>query len=192
MAPACGRNFKCNALRGLDSGRQLGKVCSDYMGFLWCSYSLKVTLQLQPTVTDINQLIKNGEYVSYQGGSFVSPILKKMNFDATKLKEYDIAKESDILLSKGSANGGIASAIFEIPYMKLFQDNIAPSSPLVSDVSRAVLKVIEGEKMKYIENAWLGKRNNCIDSKNKVFSASLSLASGAYFSLLGLLPYQLS
>ena len=50
-------------------------------------------------------------------------------------------------------------------------------SPLVSDVSRAVLKVTEGEKMKNIENAWLGKQNNCIDSKNKVSSASLSLAS---------------
>ena len=31
--------------------------------------------------------------------------------------------------------------------------------------------------MKNIENAWLGKQNNCIDSKNKVSSASLSLAS---------------
>nr|POF01955.1 glutamate receptor 2.2 [Quercus suber] len=159
--------------------------------------SLLTVQQLQPTVTDINQLIKNGEYVGYQGGSFILPILKKMNFDETKLKVYDTAEECDILLSKGSANGGIAGAIFEIPYMKLFLGQYCSKytmvesiynidgfgfvfpvgSPLVSDVSRAVLKVTEGEKMKNIENAWLGKQNNCIDSKNKVSSESLSLAS---------------
>ncbi|KAF3954700.1 hypothetical protein CMV_019985 [Castanea mollissima] len=159
--------------------------------------SLLTVQQLQPTVTDINQLIKNGEYVGYQGGSFVLAILKKMNFDETKLKVYDTPEECDILLSKGSANGGIAGAIFEIPYMKLFLGQYCSKytmvesiykidgfgfvfpvgSPLVSDVSRAVLNVTEGEKMKNIENAWLGKQNNCIDSKNKVSSASLSLAS---------------
>ncbi len=50
-------------------------------------------------------------------------------------------------------------------------------SPLVSDVSRAVLNVTEGEKMKEIENEWLRKKNNCPDSNNQVSSKSLSLAS---------------
>jgi ionotropic glutamate receptor len=82
--------------------------------------SLLTVQQLQPTVTDVNQLIKNGEYVGYQGGSFVLGILKEMKFDETKLIIYDTAEECDQLLSKGSADGGIAAAIIEIPYMKLF------------------------------------------------------------------------
>ncbi|KAL4650639.1 hypothetical protein ACB092_01G102400 [Castanea dentata] len=158
--------------------------------------SLLTVQQLQPTVTDINQLIKNGEYVGYKEGSFVLGILQEMKFDKTKLKAYDSAEECDELLSKGGANGGIDAAIFEIPYMKLFLGQYCKytmvesifktdgfgfvfpiGSPLVSDVSRAVLNVTEGEKMKEIENAWLEKQNNCTNSNNQVSSASLSLAS---------------
>ena len=96
--------------------------------------SLLTVQQLQPTVTDINQLIKNGEYVGYQGGSFVLQILKKMNFDETKLKVYDTPEECDILLSKGSANGGIAGAIFEIPYMKLFLGQYCSQYTMVESI----------------------------------------------------------
>uniref|UniRef100_A0A2N9ELZ8 Ionotropic glutamate receptor C-terminal domain-containing protein n=1 Tax=Fagus sylvatica TaxID=28930 RepID=A0A2N9ELZ8_FAGSY len=150
--------------------------------------SLLTVQQLQPTVTDVNQLIKNGEYVGYQGGSFVLGILKEKKFDETKLIIYDTAEECDQLLSKGSADGGIAAAIIEIPYMKLFLAQYCSKytmvesiykidgfgfvfpigSPLVSDVSRAVLNVTEGEKMKEIENEWLRKKNNCPDSNNQV------------------------
>uniref|UniRef100_A0A2N9F0M2 Glutamate receptor n=1 Tax=Fagus sylvatica TaxID=28930 RepID=A0A2N9F0M2_FAGSY len=160
--------------------------------------SLLTVQQLQPTVTDVNQLIKSGEYVGYlQRGSFVLGILKGMGFDETKLKVYNSTEECDELLSKGSANGGIAAAIDEIPYMKLFLRNYCSKytmlesiyktdgfgfafpigSPLVSDVSRAILNVTEGEKMKQIEKAWLGEQTNCPDSSTQVSSGGLSLAS---------------
>jgi ionotropic glutamate receptor len=47
----------------------------------------------------------------------------------------------------------------------------------VSDVSRAILNVTEGEKMKQIEKAWLGEQINCLDSSTQVSSGGLSLAS---------------
>ncbi|GMY29121.1 glutamate receptor 2.8-like [Fagus crenata] len=159
--------------------------------------SLLTVQQLQPTVTDVNQLIKSGEYVGYLQGSFVLGILKGMGFDEMKLKVYNSTEECDELLSKGSANGGIAAAIDEIPYMKLFLRNYCSKytmlesiyktdgfgfvfpigSPLVSDVSRAILNVTEGEKMKQIEKAWLGEQTNCPDSSTQVSSGGLSLAS---------------
>ncbi|XP_075663577.1 glutamate receptor 2.1-like [Castanea sativa] len=159
--------------------------------------SLFTVKQLQPTVTDINQLIKNGERVGYAGGSFILGILKEMKFDENKLIIYDSPEECDQLLLKGSENGGIAGAIIENPYMKLFLGQYCSKytmvesiykidgfgfvfpigSPLVSDMSRAVLNVREGKKMKEIENAWLGNQNNCTNSNNQVSSASLSLAS---------------
>ena len=61
--------------------------------------------QLQPTVTDINQLIKNGEYVGYQGGSFVLQILKKMNFDETKLMVYDTLCSTGAFRDSGAGAG---------------------------------------------------------------------------------------
>ena len=81
--------------------------------------SLLTVQQLQPTVTDFDQLIKNGEYVGYQEGSYVLGILEEMNFDPAKLRTYKSIEECDEILSKGSANGGIAAAFDDIPCMKI-------------------------------------------------------------------------
>ncbi|KAG6672227.1 hypothetical protein I3842_16G047000 [Carya illinoinensis] len=149
--------------------------------------SLLTVQQLQPTITEVKQLIKNGERES-------------------QLKQYNSIQECDELLFKGSANGGRAAAFDEIPYMKLFIGQycskytmaasiyktdgfgfvsfccmtlhvIPRGSPLVADVSRAILNVTEAEKMKEIESAWLEKQTNCEDSDAQVSSESLGLSS---------------
>ncbi|KAI9377955.1 hypothetical protein POPTR_018G012600v4 [Populus trichocarpa] len=159
--------------------------------------SLLTVQQLRPTVTDVHELIKKGEYVGYQEGSFVLGILLNLGFDKSKLIVYNSTEQCDDLLSKGSVNGGIAAAFDEVPYTRLFLSKycskyamIDPTfktagfgfafpkgSPLVPDVSRAVLNMTEGDKMKEIENAWFGKQSNCPDSSNSVTSNSLSLKS---------------
>nr|XP_034890042.1 glutamate receptor 2.8-like [Populus alba] len=160
--------------------------------------SLLTVQQLRPTVTDVNELIKKGEYVGYREGSFVQGILlDQLHFDKSKLIVYNTTEQWDDLLSKGSGNGGIAAAFDEVPYTRLFLSKycskyavIDPTfktdgfgfafpkgSPLVPDVSRAVLNMTEGDKMKEIENAWFGKQSNCPDSSNSVTSNSLSLKS---------------
>ena len=112
------------------------KVVSNLARFvviIWCfvvliltqSYTSSLTSmltvqQLQPTVTDLNELIKKGEFVGYLEGSFVLGLLKQLNFDESKLKVYASPEECDDLFTKGSGNGGIAAAFDEIPYMKLF------------------------------------------------------------------------
>ncbi|KAG6739156.1 hypothetical protein POTOM_056742 [Populus tomentosa] len=159
--------------------------------------SLLTVQQLRPTVTDVHELIKKGEYVGYQKGSFVQGILLDLGFDESKLIMYNSTEHWDDLLSKGSGNGGIAAAFDEVPFTRLFLSKycskyavIDPTfktdgfgfafpkgSPLVPDVSRAVLNMTEGDKMKEIENAWFGKQSNCPDSSNSVTSNSLSLKS---------------
>ncbi|CAK7354098.1 unnamed protein product [Dovyalis caffra] len=199
---------------------------------IWCfvvliltqSYSASLTSlltvqQLQPTVTDVHELIKTGEYVGYQKGSFVLEILLGLGFDNSKLLVYNSLEEWHDLFSKGSGNGGIAAAFDEVAYLKLFLSRycskytmIDPTfktggfgfvkslsnlgisissmankcivshvfpkgSPLVPDISRAILNVTEGEKMKQIEDAWFGKKSSCPDSSTSVSSNSLSLGS---------------
>ncbi|XP_034917633.1 glutamate receptor 2.8 [Populus alba] len=160
--------------------------------------SLLTVQQLRPTVTDVHELIKKGEYVGYRGGSFVQGILlDQLHFDKSKLIVYNTTEQWDDLLSKGSGNGGIAAAFDEVPFTRLFLSKycskyavIDPTfktggfgfafpkgSPLVPDVSRAVLNMTEGDKMREIENAWFGKQSNCPDSSNSVTSNSLSLKS---------------
>nr|POE92761.1 glutamate receptor 2.2 [Quercus suber] len=122
---------------------------------------------------------------------------QKMKFDSSKLGTYKSAEECDDLFSKGSANGGIAAAFDDIPCMKSLLSQYCSKytmvhsiyktdgfgfvfpkgSPFVSDVSWAVLNVIEGEQMKEIEKKWLGDQSDCPSSSTQVSSGSLSLES---------------
>ncbi|XP_022855518.1 glutamate receptor 2.7-like [Olea europaea var. sylvestris] len=159
--------------------------------------------QLLPTVTDVNQLLKNKKYVGYQQGSFVYDLLKRMNFDESRLVQYKSLEACDELFSKGSGNGGIAAAFDEIPFMKLFLAKycskytmVGPTyktdgfafvfpmgSPLVADVSRAILNVTEGEKMTEIERAWFGGKSRCPDSYTSLFSDTNSLGLESFWGL---------
>ncbi|TXG62337.1 hypothetical protein EZV62_013700 [Acer yangbiense] len=153
--------------------------------------------QLKPTITDVRELIKRGENVGYLKGSFVSGILKQLGFNENKLIEYNSPEECNEFFKKGSAKGGIAAAFDEVPYMRLFIGQYCSKytmteptfktagfgfvfplhSPLVRDVSRAILNVTESEKMKEIEDAYFKKHASCPESSTLVSSNSLDLNS---------------
>ncbi|XP_028807072.1 glutamate receptor 2.7-like [Neltuma alba] len=153
--------------------------------------------QLNPTVTDVNLLIKKRMNVGYKKGSFMREILKEMGFLDYQLQTYKSTEECNELFARGSANGGIAAAFDEVPYVvKVFLQSycskyamveptfktggfgfvLPKGSPLVADISRAVLNVTQGDKMKVIENAWF-RKNNCPDSDTPISSNSLGLES---------------
>lgn len=82
--------------------------------------SMLTVQQLQPTITDIYDLIKNGEFVGYQDGSFVAGFLENMKFDGSKFRNYSTFEDYDEALSKGSRNGGVAAIVDELPYIRRF------------------------------------------------------------------------
>ncbi|KAL9177139.1 hypothetical protein ABFS82_01G039500 [Erythranthe guttata] len=145
----------------------------------------------QLIVNDVNELIRNKDYVGYSNTSFVYGFLKNL-FDESQLRPFKSAEEMDELLSKGSANGGIAAAFHEIPYIKLFLGKycskymmVGPTykaagfgfvfpidSPLVPDVSREILNVTEVQKMVDIEKKWLGDESKCPDTDTKSIGLS--------------------
>ncbi|XP_010914101.1 glutamate receptor 2.7 [Elaeis guineensis] len=168
--------------------------------------SMLTVQQLQPTVTDVNELLKNGEHVGYQDGSFVLGMLKKMNFKDDKLRNYSTVDQYAQALRNGSAHGGVAAIFDEIPYLKLFLSEhcadytmvgrtyktdgfgfVFPrDSPLVPDVSRAVLNVTEGDIMTRIEKAWFGDQLACPSQSDSFSSASLNFQSfGGLFLITG-------
>ncbi|KAL0323997.1 UNVERIFIED_CONTAM: Glutamate receptor 2.8 [Sesamum calycinum] len=169
--------------------------------------SMLTVQKLQPTVNDVNVLIRNKEYVGYMKGSFIFGLLKKMNFDESRLVEYKSPEELDELLTKGSGNGGIAAAFHEIPYIKLFLSKYCSKymtvepihkadglgfvfpigSPLVTDVSRAILNVTEGQTIVEIERKWLGDYKTTCDTNTLLSPKSLGLASfWGLFLLVGI------
>ncbi|XP_072981090.1 glutamate receptor 2.7-like isoform X1 [Typha angustifolia] len=168
--------------------------------------SMLTVQQLQPTVTDVNELQRLGESVGYQDGSFVLGLLKRLKFDERKLRNYSTADEYADALSKGTANGGVAAIFDEIPYLKLFLSNhcadytmIGPTyktdgfgfvfprnSPLVPDISRAILNVTEGDEMTRIERKWFGDPTGCVVESDSLSSSSLSFWSfGGLFLITG-------
>lgn len=143
--------------------------------------SMLTVQQIQPTVRDFNDLKKNGDFIGYQRGSFVTELMEVMGIDPSKFRPYDTLEECHEALSKGSSKGGVSAIFDEIPYIKLFLGKyctkymmVGPAhrtagfgfvfpkgSALVPDISRAILNVTEGEKMDVIERTWFGHQDFC-------------------------------
>ncbi|GMI89252.1 GLUTAMATE RECEPTOR 2.7, glutamate receptor 2.7 [Hibiscus trionum] len=190
------------------------KVVSNLARFvviIWCfvvliliqSYTASLTSlltveKLQPTVTDINVLLKRRESVGFLYGSFVEGMLMGLKFDESQLKTYRTPEELHNLFVKGSANGGISAAFDEIPYINMFlakycgkYTTVEPTfktagfgfvfpkgSPLVADISREILNVTQGDQMEQIQNKWFKNGEaTCPDSDTFVSSNSLGLDS---------------
>ncbi|XP_072981956.1 glutamate receptor 2.7-like [Typha latifolia] len=163
--------------------------------------SMLTVQQLQPTIADVSELLRRGDFVGYQDGTFIVELLKGMNFDEHKLKNYSTPEQYAEALSKGTANGGVTAIFDEIPYLRLFLSDyyadytmVGPTyktdgfgfvfprgSPLVPDVSRAILNVTEGEEMAIIERTWFGNLTNIQAQSSSSGSASL-----AFWSFRGL------
>ncbi|CAK9145026.1 unnamed protein product [Ilex paraguariensis] len=63
--------------------------------------SMLTVQQLQPTVTDVNELISKGAYVGYQHGSFVLGLLKQMGFHEINLSHFVLLKSAMNFFPKG-------------------------------------------------------------------------------------------
>ncbi|GJS00401.1 glutamate receptor 2.8-like protein [Tanacetum coccineum] len=159
--------------------------------------SMLTVQQLRPTYTDVSELRNKGELVGYRNGSFVFGMLKKMNFDDSKLKGYSTYEQFDTALKKGSQNGGVSAIVDELPYIRSFLSKYCTKyeitgpiyntagfglafpkgSPLVPDFSRAVLQVTE-EQMMNISKQWFEEAASCIQQREPtVTSDRLSLDS---------------
>ncbi|KAL5213243.1 hypothetical protein ABZP36_024090 [Zizania latifolia] len=167
--------------------------------------SMLTVQKLQPTVTDVRELLRRGDYIGFQEGTFIIPLLEKMGFQY-RMRSYSTADQYADALSKGSANGGVAAIFDEIPYLKLFLSQycdgytmVGPiyktdgfgfvfprGSPMVDDVSRAILTLAEGEKMAQIEKKWFGDPGSCKSQGSAVGSSNLSFRSfGGLFLITG-------
>ncbi|KAJ4899109.1 Glutamate receptor 2.1 [Raphanus sativus] len=139
--------------------------------------SLLTSQQLHPTVTNINSLLAKGERVGNQRSSFILKRLRESGFSDANLVTYGSPEHCEELLDTESTKGGVSAVFMELPYVRLFLGQhcnkykmvqtpfkvdglgfVFPiGSPLVADVSRAILKVEESNKADQLESAWFKK-----------------------------------
>ncbi|KAK3204599.1 hypothetical protein Dsin_018645 [Dipteronia sinensis] len=167
------------------------------------SYTASLTSMLtvqrfKPRFADVKEIHGHDYFVGYQKDSFVKELLtKQLNFDESKLKPYSTEEEYHQALS----NGTVAAIFDEIPYIKLFLGKanncskymmIGPTyrtdgfgfafpqgSPLVSNISRAILNVTQNDHFSDIENKTIGGKAKCEGQGATLSSDRLSVYSFA-------------
>ncbi|KAI8031639.1 Glutamate receptor 2.7 [Camellia lanceoleosa] len=125
------------------------KVVSNLARFvviIWCfvvliltqSYTASLTSlltvhQLEPSITDVQELINKRQSVGYPKVSFIYDIMKRMNFSDSQLKGYNTVEgELDAALS----NRSIVAAFDEIPYLKLFTGRHCSKYTMVAPIHK--------------------------------------------------------
>eukprot|EP00253_Pinus_taeda_P021570 PITA_21570 len=141
--------------------------------------SILTVQKLNPTVKDVESLRASGLRVGYQEDSFVGEYLREhLQIANDSLGTYSSAAEAREALS----NLTFAAIFDEIPYIRILLASqcgytmVGPiyrtggfgfvfpkGSPLVSDISRAVLSLSEDKEMQRIQTEWLNN-TACTDS----------------------------
>ena len=78
--------------------------------------SILTVEQLQPTVTNLDEVIRRGDYVGYLNDSFLPGLLKRLKINESKMIPFNSPEEYNDALSTGR----VAVIVDEIPYLKLF------------------------------------------------------------------------
>ncbi|KAJ4745076.1 glutamate receptor 2.2 [Rhynchospora pubera] len=132
----------------------------------------------------------------YPRGSFVEGLLQELKFDKSRMRAYQPDEFAEAL-DKGSANGGVAAIVHEIPYIKLFLAKNCKSytmvgpiyktagfgfafpkgSPLVLEISRAILNITDGDDIIQLEKKWIGDETCLNNGGISVESNSLNFLS---------------
>ncbi|MQL98536.1 hypothetical protein Taro_031254 [Colocasia esculenta] len=153
-------------------------LTSSYTASLASMFTLR---KLQPRVADVVELRNNGERVGYPKGSFVLGLLKGRGFKDYQLKPYLSPQDFEAALANGTSNGGVAAVMNEIPYLQVFLKQYCfnytmtpltnntegfgfafpKGSPLVNDLSRAILNLTDSNTMSEIQKRWFGDQNAC-------------------------------
>lgn len=159
--------------------------------------SILTVEKMQPTVTEIDELLKSNATVGYLDESFMPALLGRLKFGENKRIAYQSPKD----YHEAFSNKSIAAIFDEVPYLKVFLSQYCNKyvmtgpiyktdgfgfvfpigSPLVPDISRAILKVRENDTMNTMEEN-LYKNDTCPD-KDNLSNTSSSLTFRSFWGL---------
>uniref|UniRef100_A0A453KVU9 Ionotropic glutamate receptor C-terminal domain-containing protein n=1 Tax=Aegilops tauschii subsp. strangulata TaxID=200361 RepID=A0A453KVU9_AEGTS len=168
--------------------------------------SMLTVQQLSPTVTDVHELQRKGEYVGFHRGSYIEGLLVDIGFEKSKMRPYETQEDFAAALSKGSKDGDIAALVHEIPYIKLFLAKyskgytmvgpiyksagfafaLPKQSPLRAEMSRAILNITGEDSINEIEKKWIYQNSHQHEDKIDGSGAITFESFGGLFLLTGI------
>ncbi|XP_044431843.1 glutamate receptor 2.7 [Triticum aestivum] len=139
--------------------------------------------QLNPTMNEWT----DSDYVGVQADPFIEGMVREMGFDEARFRRYTSMDQYADALDKGSDNGGVTAIFAEVPYLRLFLSRycqgysmVGPiyksggfgfvfpkGSPLVEDVSRAILELAEEDGLTPIDNKWFRHPGACVGRRSR-------------------------
>ncbi|XP_043710123.1 glutamate receptor 2.2-like [Telopea speciosissima] len=168
--------------------------------------SMLTVRQLQPTITDVNDIMKNGYYVGHQRDSFVRDFLTNyLNLDKSKLKGYHTPEEYHDALSAGTQNGGVAAIFIERPYIPVFLNMYCnkyttvgriyssegfgfvfpKGSPLVPYMSMGILNLTDDGTIDKIKQSWIENQTDCSATSMSSTNQLTMRSFGGLFLIIG-------
>ncbi|RLN13531.1 hypothetical protein C2845_PM09G05270 [Panicum miliaceum] len=155
--------------------------------------SMLTVQRLQPTVTSVQDLLRNGDRVGYQSGSTVKYWLEEMGFNKKDLLGYVTVEEYAEALQRGSGNGGVSAIVDEVPYLKIFLSKYCEGYTMVGPTYKlggfgfAIMTPAVQQEMAQIEKKWFGDPGACESKSDGINSSRLSFSNfGGLFLITGM------
>ncbi|GLT46036.1 hypothetical protein SLA2020_198260 [Shorea laevis] len=158
--------------------------------------SILTVQQLSSHIKGIETLRENDDRIGYQVGSFAEHYLsEELNISKSRLVPLGSPEAYDNALKLGPEKGGVAALVDELPYVELFLSShctyriigqeftksgwgfaFPRDSPLVVDMSTAILALAENGDLQRIHDKWLMK-SSCTSESTELESDRLHLSS---------------
>ncbi|KAJ8630326.1 hypothetical protein MRB53_023649 [Persea americana] len=157
--------------------------------------SILTVQQLSSRIEGIESLISSNEPIGVQLGSFSKNyLIQELNIPASRIVSLEFPTDYSLALERGPKQGGVAAIVDELPYVELFLSTnckfkivgqeftksgwgfvFQRDSPLVIDMSTAILTLSETGELQRIHDKWLSHASCSLDAR--VDSNQLSLKS---------------
>ncbi|XP_042414238.1 glutamate receptor 2.8-like isoform X2 [Zingiber officinale] len=161
--------------------------------------SMLTVQKLNPTLSSFEELNKTGLRIGYLNNSFTKGLLLHLGFQESRLRPFRSPEQYHQAL----ADGSVAAIVDEVPYLRVFLRDYCNNysmaeqiyktsgfgfvfrkgSPLVADLSRAILNLTEGNEMTEIERKWFGDQTTCPNQGSVLSPDTRSLNAKSFWGL---------
>ncbi|KAG8489532.1 hypothetical protein CXB51_017536 [Gossypium anomalum] len=152
---------------------------SKFVVIIWVFVVLIITSSYTATLASM-LTVKQIQLSSRDNDVWVSSDISNFTFETRRLRANHSPEEHADALRRGSKNGGVSAIINEIPYLKVFLAKypsdytmiklkaitggfgfVFPKrSPLVQDISSAIMRLREEKRLEMMENKWFNSESS--------------------------------